>query len=112
MDKILAWLESRTDIKSLRAAVCDLNGVMRGKRIPLEQAEKVLSGGLRMPLSVVGVDIWGEDIVKSPLVFATGDADGTCEFDRARHPAGGLDGRTVGPHPPLATRGKRSAFRR
>ena len=80
MDKILAWLESRTDIKSLRAAVCDLNGVMRGKRIPLEQAEKVLSGGLRMPLSVVGVDIWGEDIVKSPLVFATGDADGTCEL--------------------------------
>lgn len=79
MDKILAWLESRTDIKSLRAAVCDLNGVMRGKRIPLEQAEKVLSGGLRMPLSVVGVDIWGEDIVKSPLVFATGDADGTCK---------------------------------
>ena len=79
MDKTLAWLESRTDIKSLRAAVCDLNGVMRGKRIPLEQAEKVLGGGLRMPLSVVGVDIWGEDIVKSPLVFATGDADGICE---------------------------------
>ena len=75
----LEWLESRTDIKSLRAAVCDLNGVMRGKRIPLDQAEKVLGGGLRMPLSVVGVDIWGEDIVKSPLVFATGDADGICE---------------------------------
>ncbi|MCB1381089.1 MAG: glutamine synthetase [Alphaproteobacteria bacterium] len=52
---------------------------MRGKRIPLDQAEKVLGGGLRMPLSVVGVDIWGEDIVKSPLVFATGDADGICE---------------------------------
>jgi glutamine synthetase len=79
LDKTLAWLESRTDIKSLRAAVCDLNGVMRCKRIPLEQAEKVLGGGLRMPLSVVGVDIWGEDIVKSPLVFATGDADGICE---------------------------------
>ena len=79
MDKTLAWLASRPDIKSLRAAVCELNGVMRGKRIPLEQAEKVLGGGLRMPLSVVGVDIWGEDIVKSPLVFATGDADGICE---------------------------------
>jgi glutamine synthetase len=52
---------------------------MRGKRIPLDQAPKVLGGSLRMPLSVVGVDIWGEDIVKSPLVFATGDADGICE---------------------------------
>ncbi len=75
----LAWLEGQSDIRSLRAAVCDLNGVMRGKRIPVEQAEKVLSGGLRMPLSVVGVDIWGEDIINSPLVFATGDADGLCE---------------------------------
>lgn len=79
ISETLSWLEDRDDIRSLRAAVCDLNGVMRGKRIPLDQAEKVLNGGLRMPLSVVGVDIWGEDIVKSPLVFATGDADGICE---------------------------------
>ncbi len=81
MDQLnsLSWLEKQTDIRSLRAAVCDLNGVMRGKRIPVEQAEKVLAGGMRMPLSVVGVDIWGEDIVNSPLVFATGDADGLCE---------------------------------
>ena len=79
ISETLNWLEGQSDIKSLRAAVCDLNGVMRGKRIPLEQAEKVLSGGLRMPLSVVGVDIWGEDITNSPLVFTTGDADGLCE---------------------------------
>lgn len=75
----LSWLAEQTDIRSLRAAVCDLNGVMRGKRIPVEQAEKVLGGGLRMPLSVVGVDVWGEDIKNSPLVFTTGDADGLCE---------------------------------
>jgi len=35
---VLNWLESRKDIQSLRAAVCDLNGIMRGKRIPVEQA--------------------------------------------------------------------------
>jgi glutamine synthetase len=75
----LLWLSDNAEVRSLRAAVCDLNGVMRGKRIPVEQAEKVLQGSLRMPLSVVGVDIWGEDIVNSPLVFSTGDADGLCE---------------------------------
>jgi glutamine synthetase len=32
---VLNWLESRKDIQSLRAAVCDLNGIMRGKRIPV-----------------------------------------------------------------------------
>lgn len=75
----LEWLDGQSNINSLRAAVCDLNGVMRGKRIPIEQAKKVLGGGMRMPLSVVGVDIWGEDIINSPLVFMTGDADGLCE---------------------------------
>jgi glutamine synthetase len=75
----LKWLSDQSEVTSLRAAVCDLNGVMRGKRIPVEQAERVLEGGLRMPLSVVGVDIWGEDIANSPLVFTTGDADGLCE---------------------------------
>ncbi len=78
--EVLRWLESRRDIKSLRAACCDLNGLMRGKRIPVEQAEKAIQGGLRMPLSVSGVDVWGEDIAGSPLVFASGDADGICEW--------------------------------
>lgn len=77
---MLDWLASRPDITSVRAAVCDLNGTMRGKRIPVGQAEKALSGSLRMPLSVSGVDIWGEDIAGSSLVFETGDADGVCEW--------------------------------
>lgn len=34
----LAWLENRPEITSLRAAVCDLNGILRGKRVPVAQA--------------------------------------------------------------------------
>lgn len=75
---MLDWLDKHPHIKSVRAAVCDLNGIMRGKRIPVDQAQKALTGGLRMPLSVCGVDIWGEDI--SSLVFESGDADGVCEW--------------------------------
>ncbi|MER8584116.1 glutamine synthetase family protein [Mesorhizobium sp. M1338] len=77
---VLNWLESRTDIQSLRAAVCDLNGIMRGKRIPVEQARKALEGKLRMPYSLIGLDIWGEDIEGNTLVFSTGDADGLCQW--------------------------------
>jgi glutamine synthetase len=77
---MLEWLAAHPEITSLRAAVCDLNGALRGKRIPAAQAKKALTGGLRMPLSVVGVDVWGEDIVGSKLVFETGDADGICEW--------------------------------
>ncbi|TIX12678.1 MAG: glutamine synthetase, partial [Mesorhizobium sp.] len=77
---VLNWLESREDIQSLRAAVCDLNGIMRGKRIPVEQARKALEGKLRMPYSLIGLDIWGEDIEGNAQVFSTGDADGLCQW--------------------------------
>ena len=59
--------------------VCDLNGVLRGKRIPNSNSEKVLSGGIRMPLSVASVDIWGADIEINDGVFDTGDLDGICK---------------------------------
>ena len=73
-----AWLEQNGPIESIQAVVCDLNGIMRGKRVPVEQAAKVLGGGIRMPLSIVGVDVWGEDIINSEQVFASGDRDGIC----------------------------------
>lgn len=78
--EVLDWLNGRPDVQSLRAAVCDLNGIMRGKRIPVDQAVKALEGKLRMPFSVCGVDVWGEDIVGNKLVFSTGDADGICQW--------------------------------
>ena len=64
------------ELLSLRAAVCDLNGQMRGKRMLLSDLDKLHAGKLRMPFSAINVDIWGRDIEDSPLVFETGDADG------------------------------------
>lgn len=60
----------------ITTAVADLNGQARGKRMPVGYADKVLEGTSRMPLSVLNVDIWGDDIEDSPLVFETGDRDG------------------------------------
>jgi glutamine synthetase len=74
----LAWLAGRPDITSLRAAVCDLNGILRGKRVPVAQARKVLEGATRMPYSIVCLDIWGEDVAGNPLVWEQGDVDGRC----------------------------------
>ncbi|MEO0830325.1 MAG: glutamine synthetase, partial [Pseudomonadota bacterium] len=61
---------------SIRIAVCDLNGQARGKRLPMSAMDKVMAGGVAMPLSVSNVDIFGADIDGSPLVFETGDGDG------------------------------------
>lgn len=74
------WLTKHPEIDNVRAVVCDLNGTLRGKRIPADKLSKVLNGEMRMPLSVACVDIWGEDIEGSALVFETGDADGICEY--------------------------------
>lgn len=70
------WLHNHPDIKTIRVAAADLNGQARGKRIPVRFAEKALTGGTRFPFSVLNLDIWGEDIEDSPLVFEHGDRDG------------------------------------
>lgn len=61
---------------TIRVGVADLNGQMRGKRVPSAYAAKLESSSVRMPLSALNVDIWGADILDSPLLFETGDADG------------------------------------
>ncbi|HWA20433.1 MAG TPA: glutamine synthetase family protein [Devosia sp.] len=75
---IVGWLAQNEQVEVLHTAVCDLNGIMRGKRIPIQQARRVVEGGIRMPLSIVGVDVWGEDIIGNPLVYSGGDTDGIC----------------------------------
>ena len=61
--------------KSLRIAAVDLNGQLRGKRVGADMAGKQM----RMPLSVLNIDIFGADIEGSPLVFESGDKDGILE---------------------------------
>jgi glutamine synthetase len=70
------WLREHPEVRTIRVAAADLNGQARGKRIPARFAGKVLREGTRFPLSVMNLDIWGEDVEDSPLVFETGDADG------------------------------------
>lgn len=67
------------DIETLYVSVCDLNGVLRGKRIPLHKLVSAKKGSIRMPLSIVSVDIWGADIEADGGVFVSGDTDGICE---------------------------------
>lgn len=70
------WLIENPDIRTIRVAASDLNGVARGKRMPVRYADKVATDGTRFPMSVLNLDIWGEDIEDSPLVMETGDRDG------------------------------------
>jgi glutamine synthetase len=70
------WLIENPHIRTIRVAASDLNGVARGKRMPVRFADKVAEEGTRFPMSVLNLDIWGEDIDDSPLVMESGDRDG------------------------------------
>ena len=70
------WLRKNPQVRTIRVAAADLNGQARGKRVPSRFADKVVEQGTRFPMSVLNLDIWGEDIDDSPLVYETGDRDG------------------------------------
>lgn len=57
-------------------AVCDLNGVLRGKRVAAEKIANLAAQELRMAASTVAVDVWGNDVVGNPSFAAKGDPDG------------------------------------
>ncbi len=71
-----SWLRQNPQVRTIRVAASDLNGQPRGKRMPARFAERVLSEGTRFPMSSLNLDIWGEDIEDSPLVYEAGDRDG------------------------------------
>ncbi|MEJ6745744.1 MAG: glutamine synthetase family protein [Yoonia sp.] len=72
----MSWLDDHPEVRNVRCGAADLNGQARGKRVPRRFAAKLEEEGTRFPLSVLNLDIWGEDIDDSPLVFESGDADG------------------------------------
>jgi len=65
-----------SSFQTFRVAAVDLNGQLRGKRVPASYAEKLDAGAVRLPVSTLNMDISGADIEGSPLVYETGDADG------------------------------------
>lgn len=73
-----AFLESHPQINSVDLLISDLNGVMRGKRIPSANLEKVCLDGVNLPASVFALDINGNTIEATGLGLAIGDSDRVC----------------------------------
>lgn len=72
------WLSSNPNVSSVTIALTDVNGSLRGKRVPATHVEGISEGGFRMPFTAAVLDIWGRDVVDNELLFASGDADGIC----------------------------------
>jgi len=69
------WLDRNPTFDTFFVCAPDVNGVMRGKALPVTDWKKIERGGTRMALSSSSVDIRGEDIEGCSKVVETGDCD-------------------------------------
>ncbi len=68
--------------------VVDMNGRLRGKRVPIDSENKIWEGAIRLPASTQSLDIWGDDNDDLTGISLTiGDPDGAVIADRRSHVA-------------------------
>lgn len=72
------FLERHPNVQSVDLLISDLNGVLRGKRVPRDNVIGVLESNMRLPASVFALDICGNTIEETGLGLASGDGDRTC----------------------------------
>ncbi|MCG6656488.1 glutamine synthetase [Halomonas campisalis] len=77
-DDVQVFLDRHPEIDSFDLLISDLNGVIRGKRIPRDNLVKAYSSGIALPASVFALDINGNTIEETGLGLATGDGDRLC----------------------------------
>ena len=75
--------EQWPQLEYVEAWVSDVNGIARGKRLPASELERLYAAGLNLPASTLLLDVWGNEVPATGLVFDSGDADYPC------HPVGG-----------------------
>src|SRR3569833_166272 len=70
-----AFLASNGDIDYIDAIFVDMCGTVRGKRFPIEEAERIFNSGVQMPKSLYFFDVTGvnEDVLG--MGFSDGDPD-------------------------------------
>jgi glutamine synthetase len=73
---LAAFRERHPDIEVAEVYISDLNGVVRGKLVPAEMLAKVTEGGMKLPISTLGLDIFGCDVPESAIALEIGDPDG------------------------------------
>jgi glutamine synthetase len=71
------FLSEHPETQSIEVVLTDLNGIYRGKWLPLAAVDKVLEGKFKMPLTSVTADVWGRDV--DEICARTGDGDGICQ---------------------------------
>jgi glutamine synthetase len=72
-----AVLTANPAIRHVDAAIADISGALRGKRIAAADAPKLFESGMQIPLSLHLMDVRGEMMNPGGRGYSDGDPDGT-----------------------------------
>lgn len=73
---VAAFLAENPDVRRIDLMIVDMNGLLRGKWLPIASASKLGAGAVRLPVSTSALDMWGHDVDGSGLGIISGDKDG------------------------------------
>lgn len=69
------FLEAHPEIEAFDIILHDSNGIGRGKIIRRHELLSIYKSGRHMPISILGLDICGEDVHETGLIWDQGDGD-------------------------------------
>ncbi|NEX47395.1 glutamine synthetase family protein [Pseudotabrizicola algicola] len=70
-----AFLEAHPEIEAFDIVLHDSNGIARGKVIRRRELLSLYNDGRHLPISILGLDICGEDVEETGLIWEQGDGD-------------------------------------
>ena len=70
-----AFLAAHPQIEAFDIVLHDANGIGRGKIIRRHELLGMYKGGRHLPISILGLDICGEDVHETGLIWDEGDGD-------------------------------------
>ncbi len=69
------FLAAHPGIEAFDLLLVDSNGILRGKTVRRHEMEGIYENGRNLPGSILGLDVAGEDVNETGLVWSDGDAD-------------------------------------
>ncbi len=93
-DELQNFLKAHPEIEAFDLMLIDPNGIARGKTVRRHEIEAIWENGRNLPGSILGLDVTGEDVDETGLVWSDGDAD------RCAWPLPGSLAPSLWTHPP------------
>jgi glutamine synthetase len=75
IEEATAFLAANPDIEAIDIVLNDSNGIGRGKIVRRHELLPIYESGRHFPISILGLDITGEDVHETGLIWDSGDGD-------------------------------------